>query len=110
MSSPIELIKKSFPLAPFISPYTSGLKSTGRHFFMGRCPFHKSDNPKKLKFWVDTQHNICGCFVPGCPAYANQKEDPHTKPLDIINFWALYRNIPLEWAVAELARKANLPQ
>lgn len=102
----IERIKQILPLAPFIAPYTGGLKSSRGGFFIGRCPFHKSD---KLKFWVDSKHNVCGCFVPSCPAYANHKEDPRTKPLDIINFWALHRNIPLEVAIAELARKAGLP-
>lgn len=104
MPLPIELIKKSFPLASFLAPYTGGLKSSGHHFFMGRCPLHKSNNPKKLKFWVDTQHNICGCFVPGCPAYANHREDPSTKPLDIINIYALLNGLSNQEAIEELLR------
>jgi len=107
MQTVISQIKAALPLAPFIAPYTGGLKSSGRGFFLGSCPFHKSDKSKR-KFWVDTSHNICGCFVPRCPAYANQHEAPSTKPLDIINFWSLYRDISLPQAIAELARKAGV--
>jgi DNA primase len=104
MTSPIALIKTTFPLANFVAPYTGGLRPSGRHFFIGRCPFHKSN---KLKFWVDTQHNRCGCFVPGCLAYVNQKEDPNTKPLDIIDFYALLNGLSTHDAIQELARLAG---
>lgn len=106
MPSPIAIIKKSLPLANFVAPYTGGLKCSGRHFFIGRCPFHQKPNdPKsKLKFWVDTQHNRCGCFVPGCPAYANQKEDPRTRSLDIIDFYALLKGLNTQEAIQDLAR------
>jgi len=107
MTTLIEQIKAALPIAPFVAAYTGGLKSSGRGFFLGCCPFHKSDH-RNYKFWVDTTHNICGCFVPRCPAYANQHEDKRTKPLDIINFWSLYRDIPLKQAISELARKANI--
>jgi DNA primase len=107
MPSPIALIKKSFPLANFVAPHTGGLKKSGRHFFIGHCPFHKSNNPKKLKFWVDTLHNRCGCFVPGCPAFANRKEDPQAKALDIIEFYALLRGLSNQEAIQELSRLAG---
>lgn len=106
----INQIKAKIPIAPFVSPYTKGLKSSGRGFFLGHCPFHQKpdDPPSKRKFWVDSQHNICGCFVPRCPAYCNRHDDPHSKPLDIINFWSLLRDIPPKDAIAELAREAGV--
>ena len=106
----ISQIKAALPIAPFLAPYTGGLKSSGHHFFLGRCPFHQKpdDPPSKRKFWVDSQHNICGCFVPRCPAYCNRHDDPQSKPLDIINFWSLFRDIPPQQAIAELAREAGV--
>lgn len=110
MPSKVEIIKRRLPIAPFVSPYTGGLKQSGPDFFIGQCPFHQSsaDPAGKRKFWVSTKHNLCGCFVPRCPAYCNRREDPTTKPLDIINFWSLYQDIPLNQAIAELAREAGL--
>lgn len=106
----IDELKAKLPLAPFVAGYTHGLKATGPNFFIGHCPFHQKpdDPPNKRKFWVNTKHNICGCFVPRCPAYCNQHDDPSSKPLDIINFWSLYRDIPLKQAIAELAQQAGL--
>lgn len=108
MPSTIELLKKSIPLAPFVASYTNGLKSSGRGFFLGRCPFHNGEG--KRTFWVDSQHNLCGCFHPKCPAYCHKHNAPQTKPLDIINFYALYHNVPIVQAIAELARKVSLPR
>lgn len=106
----IQDIKSKLPIAPFVSPYTGGLKSSSRYFFLGYCPFHqKTNDPQsKRKFWVDSQHNICGCFVPRCPAYCNKHDDPSSKPLDIINFYSLLRDITLREAVIELARIAGV--
>jgi hypothetical protein len=104
----IKTIKKSIPLAPFVAQYTGGLKSSGRGFFVGRCPFHKSKNPKKLKFWVNSNFSVCGCFVPGCPAYANHRADPTSKPLDIINFYALLHDLTLQQSVRALAERLPL--
>lgn len=106
----IEHLKTQLPIAPFVAPFTHGLKATGPYFFIGHCPFHQApdDPPHKRKFWVNTRFNICGCFNPRCSAYANTQEDPTRKPLDIINFWSLLRDITIEQAIAELARKANI--
>lgn len=109
MTTKIETIKAKIPLAPYVSKYTNGLKATGPGFFIGKCPFHQKpdDPPNKRKFWVNTIHNICGCFSPNCPAYCNQHDDPTRKPLDIINFYALYHNVTLPQAVDELARQVE---
>lgn len=110
MPTLIETIKATYPIAPFVAPYTRGLKATGPNFFIGHCPFHQKadDPPNKRKFWVNTRFNICGCFTPRCPAYANTHEDPSRKPLDIINFHALQRDITIEQSIAELARQVNI--
>jgi len=98
----ITQIKQRLPIAPFVSPYTHGLKASGNGFFIGRCPFHQApdDPPLKRKFWVNPAQGICGCFVPRCPA--------HGKPLDIINFYQLYENCTTQEAINQLARKAGL--
>lgn len=109
MPSKIEAIKKQFPLAPYVAKYTNGLKATGPHFLIGRCPFHQpsTDPANKRKFWVNTQHNICGCFHPACRAYCNQGEDPSSKPLDIINFYALINGLSNEQAIAQLSQEGQ---
>ena len=101
----INTIKRTTPLAPYVAKYTGGLKATGRDFFVGRCPFHKSKSPKKLKFWVSSKYNLCGCFVPSCKAYANQREDASTKPLDIINFYCLLHEVDTKTAIEQLRPK-----
>lgn len=102
MPSPVDRIKKSIPLAPFVARYTAGLKPSGRDFFLGRCPFHRSGNQRT--FWVSSRLGLCGCFVPRCPAFSNKAQDPSSKPLDIINFWALLRQISNREAIEELER------
>jgi len=102
----IEQIKKAVPLAPFIAPYTNGLQSSGRWFLIGNCPFHGQN---KKTFWLHLPTQTCGCFVPGCPAYCNWRKDPSTKPLDIINIYAMLKGISNRQAIRELAQKAGLP-
>lgn len=108
--SVIQQIKDRLPLAPFVAPYTAGLKASGPGFFIGRCPFHQTPNdpPQKRKFWVSARLNICGCFTPRCPAYANQSEDPTRKPLDIINFYQLYFHCSQADAISDLSIKAGI--
>jgi hypothetical protein len=110
--TPIETIKTSIPLAPYVAPLTNGLKPTGRGFLIGRCPFHQSptDPPNKRRFWVDTSHNTCGCFVPRCPAFCDKRQDPHSKPLDIINFYALYHRLTPKEAISQLLASIGDPR
>lgn len=108
MPSSIEALKKAIPLAPFVASYTAGLKSSGHGFFIGRCPFHNGKGQRT--FWVDSKHNVCGCFVPDCIAFCNKHLSPTSKPLDIINFYVLYHNVTNQQAIAELARKVSLPR
>lgn len=107
--SPIEQIIAHYPIAPFVAPYTCGLKSSGHGFFLGFCPFHKSDKEKKArKFWVNAAGGSCGCFVPRCPAYCNRAEDPNSKPLDVVNFWALLKGIDISEAVHQLLENSGI--
>lgn len=108
--STIEQIKRQFPIARFVARYTNGLKDSKNGFFVGRCPFHQNetDPPAKRQFWVSPEHGICGCFHPGCVAFSNRSKDPISKPLDIINFYALLENVTVREAIQELAKDAGL--
>jgi DNA primase len=110
MPTKIETIKAKIPLAPYVAKYTNGLKATGPNFFLGKCPFHQKpdDPPNKRKFWVNTRHNICGCFSPNCRAYCNQHEDPRSKPLDIINFYALLTGCSNQEAIEYFAKQIEV--
>lgn len=101
----VEQIREQLPIAPFVARYTGGLKSTGRGWYTGRCPFHQSptDPPNKRKFWVNADKGICGCFVPRC-----QAEQPGSKPMDVINFYARLEGISNSQAIDELARQLGL--
>lgn len=85
----VQQIRTRFPIAPFVAPYTHGLKQSKQNgpWFVGRCPFHQpaDDPPTKLKFWVNTTRQVCGCFVPRCVA--------HQPPMDVINFYAAVKQI-----------------
>jgi len=96
--SVIEQIKQAFPIAPHVARYTNGLHPSNG-WMVGRCPFHQKDTdpPRKRKFWVNTAKNICGCFVPRCPAH---------RPMDVINFEAMRQGITNDEAIGQL--KARL--
>lgn len=96
----IKTIKQKYPIAPFVAPYTGGLKSSGRVFFMGNCPFCK----KSRVFWVANHLGLCGCFNPGCDAFCNVAKDPDSRPMDVINFHARIKNISNDEAIADLAQ------
>lgn len=95
----ITKIREAYPLAPFVSPYTGGLKRTKEGWFIGRCPFHQdpTDPPNKRKFWVNVEKGICGCFVPRCQG--------NRPPMDVINFYARLKNLTNSEAVKELSAR-----
>ena len=92
----IEVIRLLLSIAPFVSPHTNGLKRSGPRFYIGRCPFHQSQNdpPGKRQFWVNPEFGICGCFNPGC--------DAHEKPMDVINFYARLNGLTNSEAIVKL--------
>lgn len=99
-------IKKTILLAPWIAAYTNGLKpARGRNLMIGDCPICHG----RQKFWVYLPTQICGCLVSGCPAYCNWRKDHTSKPLDIINIYAIIHGITNRQAIHELAVKAGLP-
>lgn len=100
-------IRQKLPIAPFVAPYTGGLKPTGQNFFTGRCPFHQTDRKPsaKRKFWVNSAKGICGCFVPTCQAHS-----PGGKPMDVVNFYARLQGISNRQAIEELAKVCGLKQ
>jgi DNA primase len=97
----VDQIKAALPLAPFVAPYTGGLKKSGQGWYIGRCPFHQppDDPPNKRRFWVNPDKGICGCFVPRCQA--------GRPPMDVINFYARLQNISNGRAVEELAKRID---
>ena len=46
-------------------------------WWMCKCPFHDDEHPS---MWVNTQRDICRCFVPDCSG--------HVKNMDVINLYA----------------------
>ena len=66
------------------------VKSSGRGWFMARCPFHEDENPS---FWIDSNRGLCGCFA--CM----------DKPMDVINLYARLRGIDNESAVYEMGKE-----
>lgn len=68
-----------------------GVKSSGRGWFMARCPFHKDKNPS---FWIDSNRGLCGCFS-GCT----------DKPMDVIDLYARLGGIDNESAIYEMGRE-----
>lgn len=101
----VEQIKERLPIVPFVAQYTNGLKSTGRGWYTGRCPFHQphTDPPNKRKFWVSEVKGICGCFVPRC-----NSNQPGQKPMDVINFYARLHQISNNEAIEILAKQLGL--
>ena len=101
--SVIDHIKAHYQLAPLVAPHSNGLKSSGKGFFIGDCPFCK----KPQTFWVADFLGLCGCFRPGCEAFSDKRQDPQSKPLDIINFYAKTNDLTNEEAIEQL--KDGLP-
>lgn len=97
--TPTDQIKKAFPIAPFVAPYTKGLRKSGDGWFIGFCPFHNADKPTKKTFWVNPAKGVCNCFVPRCKA---------DKPMDVINFYARMQNISNQEAIDILKLKIKI--
>lgn len=111
MSSLVTEIKKRMPIMGVMRDHVLHIRPARRSgWYVGHCPFHQTndDRRSKRKFWVSSQHNLCGCFVPRCPAYCNQREDPSSKPMDVINFYARLHDLPNRAAIFELADRLGL--
>jgi len=65
--------------------------SSDARWYLTRCPLHEDKEPS---FWVDTEHQLCGCFA-GCTP----------KPLDVINLYGRLHGLSNALAIAELAAR-----
>lgn len=94
-TSLISQIKVKLPLAPYLAPFTNGLRpsKSSPKFQVGQCPFCS----KKKKFWVNTETNSANCFY--C-------QFPHN--LDIISFHQNYYQRSISDAIHRLAIIAGL--
>jgi len=80
-------VRNAFRIEQF---FKSPLHKSGDHFFITQCPFHDDQKPS---FWIDTEHQVCGCFVCNFP-----------KPLDVINLYGLLYGLNNRDAILTMAR------
>lgn len=85
----VDKIRKTFTIEQF---FKTPLQKSGRHFYTTQCPFHDDQKPS---FWINTEHQVCGCFVCNFP-----------KPLDVINLYGLLYGLSNRDAILTLARLA----
>lgn len=84
----IQSIRKTFRIEDF---FTDKVRtSSNARWFLTRCPLHEDKEPS---FWLDTEHQLCGCFA-GCTP----------KPLDSINLYARLHGLSNDLAIQEMAR------
>lgn len=83
----VEKVRKAFTIEQF---FKSPLHKSGPHFSVTQCPFHDDQKPS---FWIDTEHQVCGCFVCNFP-----------KPLDVINLYGMLYGLNNRDAILTLAR------
>lgn len=70
--------------------FKTPLVKSGNYFYMTQCPFH---DDQKSSFWVDVEHQVCGCFTCNFP-----------KPLDVINLYGALYGLSNRDAIHELAK------
>jgi hypothetical protein len=112
MSIDIQEIKQKYPLARLAREEVTNLKATMPDgWYLGYCPFcqgttaGKGNRPSERKFWIDTRpgRGICSCFRPKCRA-----QNPGSKPMDVINFYARLHGLSNREAIYELADQLGL--
>ena len=85
----IKAIKDKFRVEDFFVDKVR--TSSNARWYLTRCPLHEDKEPS---FWLDTEHQLCGCFA-GCTP----------KPLDVINLYARLHGLSNALAIAELAAR-----
>ncbi len=83
----ITQIRKKWRIEQF---FKTPLVKTGTYFYATQCPFHDDQKPS---FWIDAEHQICGCFVCNFP-----------KPLDVINLYGMLYGLNNRDAILTMAR------
>lgn len=84
-------IKRRLSIIDLVESYTS-VKKTGRGY-VGLCPFHDDRNPS---MHIDEEKGLFHCFSCGAGG-------------DILGFYMRYNNTTFPEALAELAKRANIP-
>jgi DNA primase len=84
-------IKRRLSIIDLVESYTS-VKKTGRGY-VGLCPFHDGRNPS---MHIDEEKGLFHCFSCGAGG-------------DILGFYMRYNNTTFPEALAELAKRANIP-
>lgn len=82
----VSKVRGAFRIEQF---FKTQLQKSGVHFFVTQCPFHDDQKPS---FWIDTEHQVCGCFVCNFP-----------KPLDVINLYGMLYGLSNREAIFALA-------
>lgn len=82
----IEHIKQRYRIEDFFTR----LVPKNDRWTMTNCPFHDDKSPS---MWVDTERQICGCFV-GCTP----------QPYDVIDLYARLHNLSVQDAIKVMAR------
>ncbi|MEZ0396817.1 MAG: bifunctional DNA primase/polymerase [Anaerolineales bacterium] len=83
----VSKVRDAFKIEQF---FKTPLHKSGTHFYVTQCPFHDDQKPS---FWIDTEHQVCGCFVCNFP-----------KPLDVINLYGMLYGLNNRDAILTLAR------
>ena len=84
-------IKRRLSIIDLVESYTS-VKKTGRGY-VGLCPFHDDRNPS---MHIDEEKGLFHCFSCGAGG-------------DILGFYMRYNNTTFPEALAEIAKRANIP-
>lgn len=102
----VELVKMAFPIAPVVARFSGGLRSSGRGWLVGFCPFCQAGGDglaggkkKRRKFWVNPVKGVCACFDPKCQA--------GRPPMDVVNFYARLKGLSNLDALRVLYRAAK---
>lgn len=82
----VETVKARFSITNFLPDLK---RSSDGRFWVTRCPLHDDKTPS---MWVDTEHQICGCFA-GCN---------NRRPMDVINLVAALWNCSNAEAIERL--------
>jgi len=94
-SNPIDTEKDIIPQIkeriPLLSLF-SDAQSTGRGYYIAKCPFHDDSNPS---FWIDTKRGICNCNKCNFPL-----------PLDVIGVYAKMHGISNRESIRRLSEVA----
>jgi len=97
----VSQIKYRLPILTLLSTITRPyLSSSDKRWWIMRCPFHDDENPS---FWVDSERDVCGCYVPECKA-----KQPGKQSMDVIDVYARLHKINTRRAIYRLAVELDI--